>query len=83
MSAPASRDDRLDPAAPELASVLVVVIAAVGEQLIGALAGATGLAPDRAEAIDEREQLGDVVAVAGGQGGRQRDPGRIGQQVVL
>jgi len=34
----APRDDRFDAAGPELAAVLVVVIAAVGEQAVGALA---------------------------------------------
>ncbi len=60
-----------------------MVVATVGEQLVGALAGPAGLAPDRPKPIDERKQLGDVVAVAGGQGGGQRDPGWIGQKVVL
>ncbi len=83
MAALTPGDGGLDATAPELAAVLVVVVAAVGEQFVGALARATGLALEGPEPVDEREQLGDVVAVAGGQGRGQRDPGRVGQQVVL
>jgi hypothetical protein len=76
-------DQRLDATSPELASVLVVVIAPVGEQPIGALARAADLAGDRHDAIDQRQELGDVIAVPTGQGDRQRQPAGVGQQVVL
>jgi hypothetical protein len=33
--------------------------------------------------IEQRQQLGDVVAVAAGQCDGQRDAGRVDQQVVL
>lgn len=60
-----------------------MVIATVGEQFVGALAGAAGLATQRPEPVEQREQLGDVVAVPAGQRGGQWDPRRVGQQVVL
>jgi hypothetical protein len=47
----APRDQGLDAAGPELAAVLVVVIAPVGEQSIGASARAAHLAGDRHDAI--------------------------------
>ena len=83
VAAPATRDQRPHAPAPELAAVLVVVITAVGEQLVGALSGAAALAAQRPEPVHEREQLGDVVAMAAGQRRGQRDPRRVGQQVVL
>jgi hypothetical protein len=76
-------DQGLDATGPELAAVLVVVIAPVGEQPIGALAGTADLAGDRDDAVDQGQQLGDVVAIAAGQGDRQRQPAAVGQQVVL
>jgi hypothetical protein len=51
-----------------------VVIAAVGDQAVGALAWPPALASDRADTVDQRQQLGDVVSVAAGQRGGQRDP---------
>jgi hypothetical protein len=63
----AASDDRLDTSPSQLASVLVVVIAAVGEQAIGSLAGPAHLARHRADPVDQRQQLGDIVAVAAGQ----------------
>jgi hypothetical protein len=63
----AAGDDRLDAAVPRLAADFVVVIAAVGDQAVGALAWPRGLAADRADTVDQRQQLGDVVSVAAGQ----------------
>jgi hypothetical protein len=60
-----------------------VVIAPVGEQSIGALARAADLAGDRHDAVDQRQELGDVVAVPAREGDRQRQPAGVGQQVVL
>jgi len=58
-------DQGLDAASPKLTAVLVVVIAPIGEQPIGA-----GPLGKRREAIDQRQELGDVVAVPAGQGDR-------------
>ena len=42
-----------------------------------------GLAGDRADAIDQRQQLRDVVAVGAGVGGQQRDAGGVADDVCL
>jgi hypothetical protein len=60
-----------------------VVIAPVGEQPVGAPARSADLAGDRHDAVDQREELGDVVAVPACEGDRQRQPAGVGQQVVL
>jgi len=44
-----------------------MVIATVGEQPIGTLARPAALAFDRCDPVGQRQQLGDVVAVAAGQ----------------
>jgi hypothetical protein len=51
-------DDRLHTSLSQLAAVLVVVIAAVGEQAVGTLAGPTDLAGYWPDPINQREQLG-------------------------
>ena len=71
------------PAVAELAAVDVVVVAAVGEQLPRSAAGPAAPAPDRRDGVDQREELGDVVAVAAGQGDRERDAAGVADQVVL
>ena len=76
----AARDPRSDPAGAQLAAVDVVVIAAVGEQLPRTAARSPA---DRRDGIDQREQLGDVVAVAAGQADRERDAAGVADQVVL
>jgi hypothetical protein len=63
----APRDHRLHAAAPQFAAVLVVVVAAVGDHLVGALAGLAAFARDGADPIDEREWLRHVVAISAGQ----------------
>ena len=78
-------DDRLDAALPEQPAVLVVVIAAVGDDQIRLLARPSGLARHgpSMEVLQQRDQLGDVVAVAAGQRDGERDPRRVDQQMVL
>jgi hypothetical protein len=76
-------DQWLDAPTPELAAVLVVVIAPVGKQPVGASAGTAHLAGDRRNAVDQWQELGDVVAVSACEGDRQRQPAGVGQQVVL
>ncbi len=61
--------------------VLVEVVAAVGNHTFGAEAGVADLAAHWPDAIDERQQLGDVIAVAaslGAQAGavNRRGPGQ-------
>src|SRR5262249_48239883 len=58
------RDLGRDPAPAELAPVLVVVVAAVGGEAFGATARTADLAANGRHALDQRHELGDVVAVA-------------------
>src|SRR5437867_2262629 len=79
----APSDLRLDPTAPQLAAVLVVVVAAVGRDAFGSLTRPADPAAHSRDGIDERDQLGDVVAVATRDRPGERDPGRVNEQVVL
>jgi hypothetical protein len=78
-------DEVLDVAGAQQAAVLVVVIAAVGQQQVGLLARPPHLAGDRprVQVFKQRDQLRDVVAVAAAQRDGQRDPGRIDQKMVF
>ena len=79
----APRDLRFDPAGAEFAAVLVVVVVAVGGDAVGPPARPADLAADRRYALDQRHELGDVVAVAAGDRPGERDPGRVYEQVML
>lgn len=72
-----------DAAAAELAPVLVVVVAAVGGQSLGAAARPADLAPHRRDPLEQRDQLGDVVAVAARERPGERDPARVDEEMVL
>jgi hypothetical protein len=60
-----------------------VVVAAIGGDPVGSTAGSTDLAAYRWHPFDERDQLGDVVAVAAGDRPGQRDPGGVYEKVML
>ena len=79
----AACDLRFDAAGTELAPVLVVVVAAVSCDDVGTSARSADLAAHRRHALDERDELGDVVAVAAGDRPGKRDPGRVYEQVML
>lgn len=83
MIAAAAGDSMLEPAAAKLASVLVVVIAAVGDHPLWPPARSPALASDRLNPVDEWQQLGDIVAVPAGQRDRQRNPASIDMQMML
>ena len=83
VAALAACDLRADAAASELAAVLVVVVAAVGGNTIRTPAWPADLATNRRHTVDERDQLGDVVAVAARQRPRKRDPGRVYEKMML
>jgi hypothetical protein len=68
MTGLASRDQRLDPTLPELTAVAVVVVATIGDEPIGPSARTPDTAAHPGDTIDERNQLGHVVAVATGKG---------------
>jgi hypothetical protein len=78
-------DERCDAERSEQPAVLVVVIATVGQQTIGLLAWPAHLPGDRpaVEVFDQRQQLGDVVAMPTGQADRQRDAAGVDEQMVL
>ena len=79
----AAGDLGLDAALAELAAVLVVVVAAVSAEPFRLAAWPPALAPDGRHALNQRDQLGDVVAVAAGERPGEREPGGIDQEVVL
>jgi len=79
----AAGDARGDAPGAQLAAVGVVVVAAVGEQLPWAPAGPAASAPDRRNGVDQRDELGDVVAVAAGEADGERDAAGVADQVVL
>jgi hypothetical protein len=76
-------DQRLDPTLPEQPAVLVVVVAAVGDQHPGPSPGPANPAANRRHPIEQFEQLSDVVAVTAGQRPGERDPAAVYEQVVL
>jgi hypothetical protein len=78
-----ARDLRGDAALAEEAPVLVVVVAAVSRDPVGPPARPADLAPHRRHTVDERDQLGDVMAVAAGDRPGQRDPRRVYEKVML
>jgi hypothetical protein len=79
----AARDHGCDPALADEAAVFVVVVASVGDELVGSAARTTGGAFDRRHPVEQRDQLGDVVAVATADRPGERDPGRVDQEVVF
>ena len=76
-------DLRSDPASAELATVLVVVVAAVSDQTLGSSARPADFAAHRRHTLDERDELSDVVTVAAGQRPGERDPGCVYEKVML
>jgi hypothetical protein len=54
-----------------------VVVAAIGGEPLGPAAWAADLAAHGRDALDQRDELGDIVAVAAGDRPGQRDPGRV------
>jgi hypothetical protein len=60
-----------------------VVVASVGNDLVGPLAWTADPICDGPDAVNEREQLSDVVAVPASQRDHQRYPSGVHQQVVL
>ncbi len=79
----AAGDPRCDAAGAQHPPVLVVVVAAVGEQFPRSPTGSAASAADRWHGVDQRDHLGDVIAVAPGQGDRKGDAAGVADQVVL
>jgi len=72
-----------DAALAECLPVSVGAVAAVAEERLGSPPWPAGEASNGGDAVEQRQQLGDVVAVAAGQRPGQRCPVRVGQEVVL
>ena len=79
----AAGDLGADAAPPELAPVLVVVVAAIGDDTAGSLSRSPDLAAHRWDALDQRDQLRDVIAVSAGDRPGERDPGRVYEKMML
>ena len=72
-----------DRALPEQAPVLVVVVAAVGAETRWPAARGADQPAHRRHPVEQRDQLGDIVAVAAGERPGERDPAGVDQEVVL
>ncbi|GAA2424583.1 hypothetical protein GCM10010421_08930 [Streptomyces glaucus] len=81
----ATGDQWLHAEGPVQTAVCVVVVAAVSEDHVRAAPapGPGALAPHRRHGLQERDRLGDVAAVATGQGGSERDAGHVSDQMML
>ena len=79
----AAGDLRGDAAAAEFAAVAGRVVAAVSSQPVGPPARPADFAADGRDTVEQRDQLGDIVAVAAGDGPGERDPGRVDEKVML
>jgi hypothetical protein len=79
----APSDQRPDPALAQQAAVLVVVVAAVGDDAFRSAPRATAHTGDGRHRLEQRDQLGDVVAVAAGERPGERNPAGVYKEVVL
>ncbi len=79
----AARDLGTDAAPTEFTPVLVVVVATVGDNQVRSFARPADLAANRRHPLDQRDQLGYVVAVAARDRPGQGDPGRVDEKVML
>jgi hypothetical protein len=73
----AARDHGLDAALPDKAAVLVVVVAAVGDQRPRSASWPPDAAADGRHPVEQLEQLRDIVAVAAGQRPGERDAAAV------
>ena len=79
----APSDHRPDPALPELAAMASGVVGAIGDELPGPATRPTDEAAHVRHAVDEREQLGDVVAVAAREREGERDARLVDDQMMF
>jgi hypothetical protein len=79
----ASGDRVGESAGAQQAPVLVVVVAAVGDHTVWAVARAARRALHLRNRVDERQQLRHVVAIGAGHRPRQKQSAGVGQDVVL
>lgn len=76
-------DHRLDAAFPNQAAVLVMVVAAIGEQRLWPSSWPPDTAADGRHPIEKVEQLRDVVAVPAGERPGKGDPAAVYEEMVL
>jgi hypothetical protein len=76
-------DPRLDAAAAQFAPSLARVVGAVAVEPFWSPAGTAAAAAHGRDRVDQRDHLGDVVAVAAGQSDRERAAATTDDQVVL
>jgi hypothetical protein len=79
----AASDHRLNAVVSDESTVFVVVVAPVGDHAVGTATRRARPAGHRRHCLQERDQLGDVVAVAARDRAGERDPARVDEQVVL
>ena len=72
-----------NPAAVQLVAMGLGIVAAVPLDTVGLPAGPPGPAAQNRERIDQRQQFSDVVAVGGGQPRDNRNPLRVGENVMF
>ena len=78
-----SGDHRPDAALSQQAAVLVEVVAPVGMQVPRLTARSPSQPPYRRNRVEQRQKLGDIVAVAAGEGDSERGSVPVHYQVVL
>lgn len=83
MAGASASDGRDDAAGADLVAVDVVVVAAIGEQRVRPAPWVADLAADGRDGVQQRDELGDVVAVAAGENDGERGAVAVGDQVVL
>ena len=76
-------DLRSDAAPAKLASLRTVVVGAISGDPVGTPAGSADLATDGRNPLDQRHQLGYVVAVAARERPGERDAAAVYKEVVL
>ena len=79
----APRYDRFDSPRTEQAAVLVVVVAAICDHALGSAPRSPDEASDGGHAVEQRDQLRDVVAVAAGDREREREPTAVDEEMML
>lgn len=76
-------DERNDPALPQSIAVRLRMIGAIAEQRKGSGPGMTHLARDGRDRIDQRDELGHIVAVRSRENGTQWSPAPLGDHMML
>jgi hypothetical protein len=76
-------DQRPDAPLAHGPAVVVVVVAAVAHDRVGPTTRSAHPPPQARHGVDQRYELGDVVAVAACEADGERDAAGIGQEVVL